>query len=478
MLKQRLISSAKWNGVGKFFAMGSDFTLGVILARLLLPSDFGILAILTVFISLLSVFINSGFSQALVREKSVTEIDYSTVFYFNFIVATIVFTLSYLLAPYIASFYNNLSMKLYLRVLSITLFIDAFMIVQQSMLLREMNFKLISLISIFSSLISGLISIYLASNNYGIWSLILKSLIKDSTILFLTFYFVKWKPILVFSTMSFQKYFRYGVYMLGSSLIGQFYNNIFNLTIGKIFSPTLLGYYNRAELFKNTLSQNVDSIISGVSYPALSKLQDEPVEFLEYFKRILQFSFYIVSILMIGLMFNAKALICILLGEKWMGSIEILQYLCFIGLLFPINSITVNSISVTGRSKIYFKFQLFSIIGSLISLIGGYFYGLLFMIYGFMFISIVLLLWIVNIFNKLYDFNFIKLFFLLKNSFINIIILIILFQVVNSLFADYYIRIFLNFTFGFIAIFLIGNRLKSKEYEFIKSQLKIIFKYN
>jgi len=474
MLKQKLITSAKWSGLGRLAAMISDFSFGIILARLLLPSDFGVIAILTVFVSFLGVFVNSGFSQALIREKNVSNIDYSTVFYFNLIVAVLVFIISFFSAPYIAAFYENANISLYLRVLSISLFIDAFVLVQQSILTKEMNFKMLSIISISSSLFSGITSICLAFYGFGIWSLILKSLLKDSLILLFTIYIVKWKPQIKFSILSFQKYFRYGVYMLGSSLLSQFYNNIFSLTVGKIFSPSVLGFYNRAELFKNTLSQNIDGIISGVSYPALASLQDDKVEFVNYYKNILQFSFYIVSILMISLMFNAEALVSVLLGKKWMGSVEILQYLCLIGLLFPINSVTVNSISVTGRSNIYFKFQIYSIIGCLISLVFGYYFGMISMIIGFVISSFLLLLWIVNIFDNLFVFSIFELMKLIKNSIVNIIVLSLCFYFVNLLLSNDIARLVINTFIGILIVILNGYISKGKEFLFVQNQLKSI----
>lgn len=475
MLKQKLIASAKWNGFGRLAAMISDFSFGIILARLLLPSDFGVIAILTVFVSFLGVFVNSGFSQALIREKKVSNIDYSTVFYFNLIVAVFVFIISFFSAPYIAAFYDNANISLYLRVLSISLFIDAFVLVQQSILTKEMNFKMLSIISISSSLLSGITSICLAFYGFGIWSLILKSLLRDSLILLFTIYIVNWRPQMKFSILSFKKYFRYGVYMLGSSLLSQFYNNIFNLTVGKVFSPSVLGFYNRAELFKNTLSQNIDGIVSGVSYPALASLQDDKVEFVNYYKNILQFSFYVVSILMICLMFNAEALINVLLGEKWMGSVEILQHLCLIGLLFPVNSVTVNSISVTGRSNIYFKFQLFSIIGCLVSLVFGYYFGVISMIRGFVVISFLLLLWIVYIFDRLFEFSIFELIKLLKNSLLNVLILSLCFCITNRIFSDYITRLVLNAFLGVFVVILNGYVSKAKEFVFLENQFKTMF---
>jgi len=472
MLKQKLIVSAKWNGLGRLAAMISDFSFGIILARLLLPNDFGVIAILTVFVSFLGVFVNSGFSQALIREKNVSNLDYSTVFFFNLIVAIFVFFISFFSAPYIATFYANEKISLYLRVLSIILFIDAFVLVQQSILTKEMNFKMISIISVSSSLLSGITSICLAFYGFGIWSLIIKSILKDSLILLFTIYVVRWKPQIKFSVDSFHKFFRYGVYMLGSSLLSQFYNNIFSLSVGKIFTPAVLGFYNRAELFKNTLSQNIDGIISGVSYPALASLQDDKVEFVNYYKNILQFSFYVVSILMIGLMFNAEALINVLLGEKWAESVVLLQHLCLIGLLFPINSVTVNSISVTGRSKIYFKFQLFSIIGCLISLIFGYYFGIIVMIRGFILISVLLLLWIVNVFGRLFGYSMFELIKVLKNSIVNIVFLSLSFYLINLLFADYILRLILNLLIGLSIVISSGYINKVKEFLFIESQVK------
>ncbi|MBP6128165.1 lipopolysaccharide biosynthesis protein [Flavobacterium sp.] len=477
-MKEKLIKSAKWNGLGRLVAMVGDFTFGIILARLLLPSDFGVIAILTVFVSFLSVFVNSGFSQALIREKEVSTVDYSTVFYFNLSVAAIAFIISYFSAPIIANFYDNLEISLYLRVLSITLFIDAFILVQNSILTKNMDFKRLSIISISATIISGIIAICLAAFGFGIWSLVFKSLLRDLLVLIFTVSVVKWKPKKAFSIDSFKKYFKYGIYMLGSSLITQLYNNIFSLSVGKMFSPAILGYYNRAELFKNTLSQNIDSIITGVSYPALAQIQDNKIEFVNYYKNILQFSFYIISILMTSLFFNADALIKVLLGVKWIDSIIILKYLCLIGLFFPINSITVNSISVTGRSKIYFKFQLISIAGSLLSLVVGYYYGMIPMIQCFVIISFLLALWITHLFDNLFDFSMFELIKLLKNSFYNILLLTLVFYTTNIFIQNNYLKLTLNLVFGLSVLILLGSYKKHIEYNFIINQIIKVIRNN
>lgn len=477
-MKEKLIKSAKWNGLGRLVAMVGDFTFGIILARLLLPSDFGIIAILTVFVSFLSVFVNSGFSQALIREKEVSTVDYSTVFYFNLSVAAIAFIISYFSAPIIANFYDNLEISLYLRVLSITLFIDAFILVQNSILTKNMDFKRLSIISISATIISGIIAICLAAFGFGIWSLVFKSLLRDLLVLIFTVSVVKWKPKKAFSIDSFKKYFKYGIYMLGSSLITQLYNNIFSLSVGKMFSPAILGFYNRAELFKNTLSQNIDSIITGVSYPALAQIQDNKIEFVKYYKNILQFSFYIISILMTSLFFNADALIKVLLGVKWIDSIIILKYLCLIGLFFPINSITVNSISVTGRSKIYFKFQLISIAGSLLSLVVGYYYGMIPMIQCFVIISFLLALWITHLFDNLFDFSMIELIKLLKNSFYNILLLTLVFYTTDIFIQNNYLKLTLNLVFGLSVLILLGRYKKHIEYNFIINQIIKVIRNN
>ncbi|SHM19385.1 lipopolysaccharide biosynthesis protein [Flavobacterium chilense] len=473
MLKTKLIKSAKWNAFGRIFSMISDFSFGIVLARILTPNDFGVVAVLSVFISFIGIFINSGFSQALVREKNVTQKDYSTIFYFNLLIAFLFFAITFYSARFIAQFYNNLQMEHYLRVLSMSLFISALVIVQESILIKNMDFQRISIISIISSVFSGIISIVLAYYDFGIWSLIAKSIVRDLIILLLTAYSIRWWPNLVFSVSSFKKYFRFGVYMLGSSLVSQLYNNIFNLTIGKIFSPATLGYYNRAELFKNTLSQNIDGVISGVSYPALASLQDDKIRFVNYYKNILQLSFYVLSILMIGLMFNAEALVNVLLGKKWLGSIDILQYLCFLGILFPINSITVNSISVTGRSDIYFRFQLYSFFGCLISLGLGSVFGILPMIGCLIFISFLCSIWIVKIFNRLFDFTFLELFKSLKFSFIQLILLGSCFAIINMFKMDYVLGLICNAFFGLLIVISVGIIGKGKEFFFLLDQISL-----
>lgn len=375
-LKAKTLNSAKWSLLEKAINIGFEFGVGIILARLLLPSDFGTVAIISVIISFSLTFVNSGFSQSLIRDTDVGSRDYSTIFIFNLGVGMIFYILIFFLANKISIFYQDSDLELYIKVLGLSIFISSFALIQRVTYTREMNFKMMSKISMVSSTLSGIVALGLAVSGFGIWSLIAKSLFREVIQTCLFWFNGKWRPSILFSKLILRKHFRYGSNFLFSAIIGQVYNNILALTIGKIFSLQTLGYYNRAQLFSNTISENLGGVLTGVSFPALAKVQNEKEKFVAGVRMLLKQALYIIGILMIFLFFTSKTLIPLLLGQQWVETGIYLQYLCVIGYFGMLNSILVNSISVTGRSNVYLYFQILALVFNLISLTVGYFYGI------------------------------------------------------------------------------------------------------
>lgn len=375
-LKNKTIGAAKWSILEKAVNIGFEFAVGIVLARLLLPADFGVVAIISVIISFSLIFVNSGFNQSLVRDLDVNEIDYSTIFLFNLGAGAIGYVILFFFAPVIADFYENPQLVIYVRILGLSIIIGSLTFVQRVRLTRNINFKELSKISITSNLVSGIFALTLAFSGFGIWSLIAKSMIRELLQSFLFWGRGNWKPSLSFSNLILKKHFKYGSNFFYSSIIGQVYNNILALTIGKIFSLQTLGYYNRAQLFSNTISENIGGIMTGVSFPALAKVQNDREKFVHGVRLLLKQAFYVIGFLMIVVFFTAKSFIPLLLGEQWIEAGVYLQYLAVIGFLGVLNSILVNSISVTGNSKIYLYFQIWALLLNSIVLVIGYFYGI------------------------------------------------------------------------------------------------------
>jgi teichuronic acid exporter len=474
LLASKLVNSAKWSTLGRLVNIGSEFIFGVILARVLLPSDFGIVGIISVFIVLSSVFINSGFSQALIRDQTADTKDFSTVFLFNLSLGILTYGFLFLIAPFISDFYEIATLELFLRVLSLSVILSSLAIVQQAIFMKKLDFKILNQVSMISSVISGAIAIALAYNGAGIWSLVIKTLLRDIINTSLLWIRSNWRPVLVFSKTSFRKYFKFGIYLLGSSIVGQLYSSIFVLLIGKMYSPVMLGYYNRAELFRNTLSVNIDQIVTSVTYPALAQFQHDQNAFLGLFEKTMRLSFYVVGILMVGLIFAAEPLIHLLLGEKWLPSVPILQMLCFVGIMFPLNSMNINTFNVIGRSDIYLKYQILSLGGCLLALVIGYQSSLITVLLLFNLLALLSYIGISFVFGRHFNFGFLKQLKCIKSSIFLLFFLSVVLFLTNQIPVNSdFISLILLIVAGLTTI--IGSGFIFKNFEFV-SIMKNVFK--
>ena len=272
-LKTRAINGLFWSLIDNFSVQISQFIIGIVLARILSPNDFGLIGMLTVFITISQWFVSSGFGQALIRKKDCTQNDYSTVFIFNIITGFLLYLILFFSSGFIADFFNEPQLESLLNVLGISLIIIAFTIVQQTQLTKRLDFKLQTRISVISSVISGLIGVLLAYLGYGVWTLVYKALLEYFIRSFLLWIYNKWRPSFVFDTNSFKELFGFGSKLMLRGLIYTLFNNMYYVIIGKYFSTADLGYYTRAEQFNRMPSSNINKVINRVSYPVLSELK-------------------------------------------------------------------------------------------------------------------------------------------------------------------------------------------------------------
>ena len=305
-LKQKTIIGLFWSFLDSFSNQGVQFLVGIILARLLSPIEFGLIGMLTIFISISQSFIDSGFSRALIRKKNCTDTDYSTIFYFNLIIAVFFYFLLYIFANDIGSFFNEPKLETLLKILGIGLIFNAFGIIQRTILVKKINFKLQTKISLISSIGSGIIAISMAMFGFGVWSLVALTIARFGLNSVFLWILSKWKPILVFSMKSFKELFSFGSKLLLSGLIDTIYNNVFYLIIGKYYSAAELGFYSRADQFQALPSQNLTGMISKVTYPVLSSIQDDIPNLKLAYQRIVRSTMFIAFILMIGMAAVAK----------------------------------------------------------------------------------------------------------------------------------------------------------------------------
>lgn len=375
-LKTRAINGLFWSFVDNFSVQLSQFLIGVILARILAPDDFGIVGILTIFISISQWFVSSGFGQALVRKENCTQSDYSTVFIFNIVSGIFLYLTLVLSSSYISDFFNEPQLESLLNVLGVSIIFIALTIIQQTQLTKRLDFKLQTRITVVSSIISGILGITLAYLGYGVWSLIFKTLAEGLIRSILLWKYNKWLPSLIFDTNSFKELFSFGSKLMLRGIIYTVFNNFYYVIIGKFFSPAVLGNYTRAEQFSRMPSTNINKVINRVSYPVLSELQNDISSLKDVYKRIFISLVYISSISMLLLGAISEPLILVMIGEKWRSSITILQLLCFVGLLYPLADYNLTILKVKGKSSLILKLEIAKRILSIPVIIIGISFGI------------------------------------------------------------------------------------------------------
>jgi teichuronic acid exporter len=376
-IKEKTIKGLFWSFIDSFSSQAITFIVGIILARLLDPQDFGLIGMITVFIAVSQTFIDSGFSQALIRKEKCSEKDFSTVFYFNIIAGIIFFCVLFSLSPLISGFFNEPKLLILIRVLSFVLIIDSLTIIQRTTLTKLINFKLQTKISIVAVVVGGGVGIATALTGWGVWSLVFKTLSQRFTNSILLWVWNRWRPRAGFSKTSFKDMFGFGSKLLISGLLDTLYKNVYYFIIGKYFSAKELGFYTRADQFQALPSSNIDGIISKVSYPVLAGIQNDPVQLKAGYKRLLTSTMLITFVLMIGMAAVAEPLLITLIGEKWRAAIIYLQLLCFVGMMYPLHALNLNILKVKGRSDLFLRLEIIKKSLAIPVIFIGIFYGII-----------------------------------------------------------------------------------------------------
>ena len=357
-LKKDTLKGVKWSALERFSLQGIQFVIGLILARLLTPTDFGTVGMLAIFISISQTFIDGGFSNALIRKIDRTEVDCSTTFYFNIAVGLICYGILFLLSPYIAKFFNTPILSDLLKVLSISIFINSLTVVQIAKLSIEINFKAQALATLISVILSGGIGIMLAYKGYGVWSLAWQNVLNAFFKSIIIWYLSKWKPLFVFSMSSFKSLFSYGSKLLTSSLIGTLYEHMTTIAIGKFYTAKDLGFYSRGQQFAHLPSTAVIDVLGRVTFPILAKLQNEDDRLIQVYRKYIQITSMIIFFLLTLLAALAKPLIIFLLTDKWNDAILFLQIFCFAFMFEHISKLNLNLLQVKGRSDLYLRLEI------------------------------------------------------------------------------------------------------------------------
>lgn len=356
-LKDKTVKGVIWSSIDRFTTQGISFVFSMLIARMLLPSDYGVIAMLGIFMAVSQCFIDSGFGSALIRKKDRTETDFCTVFYFNIVVACLFYGLLLLASPYIARFYDMPLLESVTKVWGLNLIVNAFGGIQNAQLSIAIDFKSRAKISVITTLFTGAVGLWFAYRGYGVWALVYQGLASAILRCILLWCIVRWVPKLIFSWQSFKELFSFGSKLLASGLLDTVYNNIYTLVIGKFFAASSLGVYSRANQLAQFPSSNITGVLQNVTFPVLSTIQDEDERLASAYRRFLQLSAFIVFPLMLGLSAVADPFIRLTLTDKWAGSIYLLQIICFASMWYPIHAINLNLLQVKGRSDYFLKLE-------------------------------------------------------------------------------------------------------------------------
>lgn len=347
-LKDKALKGVLWSAVDRFSSQGISFVISIIIARLLSPHDYGLVAMVGIFISIAQTFVDSGLSSAIVRKKDRTAIDLSTAFFTNIIIGILCYVILFFFAPYIAQFYHEDELCSIVRAMGIIFFLFSFSNIQQAILSINIDFKTKTKISLLSVLISGILGVILAYIGLGVWTLVLQQITFALSRTISLWIFVNWRPLRTFSWKAFCALFSFGSKMLLTSLLNSIFNNLYSIVIGKTFSASNLGYYSRAEQFAQFPSSNITNIIKGVTFPTMSLIQDEEERIRANFYRIHNIVTFIVFPLIIGLAAVSTPLILLLLSGKWIFSAHLLQIICLALMWYPVYTQNLNFLEVKG----------------------------------------------------------------------------------------------------------------------------------
>lgn len=378
----KTISNFIWRFAERSGAQLVAFIVSIVLARILAPEDYGQVALITVFTTIMQVFVDSGLGTALIQKKNADDLDFSSVFYFNFVVCLILYTGMFVAAPFIAEFYNDSSLIPVVRVISLTIVISGVKGIQQSYVSRNMQFRRFFYATLGGTIFSAFLGIILAYEGFGVWAIVAQQLSNttiDTLILWIT---VKWRPKKMFSWERLKNLLSFGWKMLASSLLDTLYNNIRSLIIGKMYSSSDLAYYDQGRKFPNVIVTNINTSIDSVLLPTMASEQDNKGRVKSMTRRAIKTSTYIMAPLMMGLAFCAEPIVRLILTDKWLPCVPFLRIFCITYMFYPIHTANLNAIKAMGRSDLFLKLEISKKCVGMILLLSTMWFGVLAMAYS------------------------------------------------------------------------------------------------
>lgn len=461
--KQKATSGFIWNAVEKFSGHVVTLVIGITLARILTPEDFGLMGMLVIFTSIASTFIDSGMGNGLIQKSIKYEKDYSTVFIFNFIVAITMYLLLFFLSPLVSEFYKEERLTNLLRIISLNLLISSFVSIQRLKLNIDLNFKALAKVNLASNVLSGTTAIFLAYRGLGYWALAIQLLLASIFSLLLLLILANWKYSLIFSKDSFRELFSFGSKLLFASLYAQAFRNIYNVFIGKYYSTDNLGFYTRSVALTDLVSGTITSVIQQVAYPLLASLKTDQDRMINVFSRVMRMASFINIPAIVLLSVLAEPIVLILLTDKWVEVIPLLQWMAFGRIFYPMSALNLNLLNANGKSDLFLKVDLSKMPVMIIAMLITIPIGIKAMIIGQVITGF--LAYLINAFvpGKLFGFGALKQLNAIKYTILNSLIMAVIVLIGVSIFDSLWLKLLFGMFLGVTTYLLLSYSQKSVE---------------
>lgn len=461
-----------WNTAERLVTNGIQFILTIILARLLSPDDYGVIAMPAIFLAIAQVLIDSGFANALIRKPDLNEKDLSTAFYFNVIVGVVAYFILFLASPLIADFFKTPILSKLLKVTALVIFLNSLGIVQQAVMTKRMDFKTQAIISVISTFTSGAIGLWMAYSGYGVWALVFQQVSAALLRVTLLWFWGKWKPEFTWSNESFHYLWGFGSKVIIIGLLDTVYSNVYAFVIGKMYNAKDLGNYTRAQQFADLPANNLNSIVQRVTFPLLSEIQEDDKRLTAVFLKLFETTSLIIFPLMFMITAMASPLIIVLLGEEWRGCILMLQILCLTRMWVPLNAINLNLLQVKGRTDLLLKVEIAKKVMIALVLCLTIFHGVTVLLLGFATCGIMAFAINTHYTKKLINVGYFKQLKVLFPALSISLILLVLILLFNHLVVNMYVQFISDILIGVIAYFTYIILFKNELFKEIVSLVK------
>lgn len=474
-LKNKTIKGVGWSAADALLGQGVTFIVGLVLARLLSPDEYGLIGICLIFTTVLNGIVDSGFSNALIRKKEVTDEDYNTMFTTNMAISIILYVLLFVSAPFVSDFFHRVELTALVRVTGLVLFCNALSITQVTILAKRIDFKTKTKASLVSAVVSGVIGIAMAFMGFGVWSLVTQQLSRQLLYTLSLWLLNKWCPKFTFYKDSFKYMWGFGWKILASGILNNVWNQLYQVVIGKCYTPSTLGHYTRANDYANLFSANLTSIVQRVSYPVLSEMQDNKERMVLGYRKLIKVTMFVTTVCMISLGAVAEPMIYTLIGTKWYEAATYLPLICVSMSLYPLHAINLNILQVLGRSDIFLYLEVPKKVVGLIPIGIGIFCGIYYMLLASIFtgfISLYLNTWYTG---KALGYTFLKQLRDIFPSYLTAFVIALAVYFLKYLLLPYYIVLVIQIFIGVVVGLIVSELFKFEEYLELKSiVLKLI----